>query len=1176
MVEISQSDQPALRFHGRVATDLYLPEQLRRITAAVIDPTSDQVVSQVEVGADGSLQGILPPHLRGRELVVALNQASGSSAEEVARLSFTVPTAGDASFHIPAAVGVNQALGLRGRILTAELLKARVAEKAQYVDELAAARRQAFAEIPHLINERLENHAQLPKLLDSLFQPILKLPKGSSLHDFILDHPVAALVGTPIPRQARLRLTKDEQTSVGQHPTLWAALGSRAHRFGLRRKPRLSERLEVGLRVESLNLPADSVQPVPSTPEARPELTMEELASEAEKVVLAKTAAVVSDLVPRPGEPTTASDLKRLHNLANELELADGAANVTAAKDVHVLQLGYQTPKSRKWGKALLSSIKDLDRLHIELERNTGIKLPVIHSAATTPAELEELIDDSQRLLQRAMDLEEPPEAVGRVFPTVNAAVWGRLSDESRITLGTHALAGGSATPPGAMQTKGFVGAGLGFILGGPTGAALGSALEDGLSNSGGDEEPVAPEPPGISFTPHEKPAPYAPLSPSVMALTDATLAKLKRRLRKGSYEFDIYEPGSVNYGLMLTYRQEWSPLRYQVGRLIDTIPLTPGEKREVRVVTTRKKHDARASLTNQTRESTNESSSTTRLESEAIEAATMAVNNQFSANGSFNIGVGTIGGSTDFKLNTTDEARRTLKNFSELARKSVDTLKNQIEVKVDSSEDYSSEISDLRTITNTNNEITITYLLYELERRYRVETQLAAVRPVVLYAMDMPDPDEITAAWILEYSAQIRDFLLDPTLRQVLDDLEQTHSSADMDYRMAESRLAEQRQIYEALTAEIDELEAAVALLTSEAANAAVGAAAAKAAEPGALETIAEVALTGPLSLLFGPGDSTDDETLDARARANEKLVQEINRRLDTKRAAIASAAGAISTAYEAYQVKALARSRSQLAESRLAVHIRDNVFHYMHGIWSTTHPDNRYFELHDKTVPFHAPKSSDYNLADSPMPAIAGLLPGLDILGDDKILTINKPADNATIRRQLGEIADIDRPLGFRGNFVVFELRECSQLTDYMAAEFVDPDTGVAAPGVITGLSTTELLDYIETAIAHGLVNEDQLEALKDLARRIAHEQNDGADDFVLPTGQVMLEAIKGETTLLEPFKLVHRGIDVIAAEEEVRAKRLDALRRARKVATADLERDPTTVERFYLGEAPDIEPV
>lgn len=1163
MVENNPSDESVVQFHGRVAIDLHVPELLRRITASVLDPSTGEVISQVGVQTDGSLRGALPLHLRGKKLEVVLNQTVADSTEEVARLPIKVPAAGDALFQIPAAVGIDQALGVSSRILTPGLLKARIAEKARYADELAEARRQAFSEILAVKDGQPETQTLFKKHVESLFHPKLKVPKETSLHEFILKHPVIDMGLAPNGQRARLRLTKEEQASLGKNPILCDALGARAHRYGLRRKPRLSERLETGLRTEALSLPKTTPTPAAPTPAAGPKATVEELAHEAEKVVLAKTASVVSDLVPRPGEPTTGSDVKRLHDLAEDLELARGAANVSAAKDVHVLQLAYQTPLERKYGNELRMAFNKLDQLHPELERATGIELPILRRTARTSEELSDLVDDSLRLVQRAMQLEEPPQAVGQAFPMVNATAWGRLSDESRLTLSAQALAGTAAPPSGTMQTMSietdtpFLPSPSSSSPSSPVVSLLGGIFVGLLSG-------------GTDFSPQ---APYAPLDPSVLARTELTLFELRNRLRE-SYEFDTYAPESVNYGLMLTYRQEWSPVRYQVGRLIDTIPLTPGEKREVKVVTTRKTHDARSSLTNQTRESTSESTSTTRLESEAIEAATMAVNNQFSANGSFNIGVGSIGGSAEFKLNTNEESRRTLKNFSELTRKAVDTLKNQVEVKVESSEDFSSEVTDLRTITNANNEITVTFLLYELERRYRVDTHLAAVRPVVLYALKVPAPDEIDAAWILEYSDQIRKFLLDPTLRPVLDDLEQSRSSADLDFRLALSRLNEQRGIYQRLTTEIDKLEAQAAQHTTDAGNASVQAAAAKANEPSTGQAIGSFLLGNPIPLLSG--GSSVDETLEAQARADEKQAQAVNRQLDTTRASLVAAAGAISAAYENYQVKALARSRCQLAETRLAVHIRDNIFHYMHGIWSSTHPDNRYFEHHSKKVPFHNPKRADYTLTNPSAPSVIGPLPGIDMLGEDKVLTIKKPALDATVDRYLSEIADIDRPLGFRGNFIVFELRECSQLTDYMAAEFVDPDTGVAIPGLITGLSTTELLDYLEAAVAHSLVTEKQLDELKDLVRRISHEQSDWADDIVLPTGQVMLEALKGETTLLEPFKLVHRGIDVIAAEEDVRAKRLDALRRARKVATADLERDPTSVERFFLGEEPDVDHV
>jgi hypothetical protein len=44
----------------------------------------------------------------------------------------------------------------------------------------------------------------------------------------------------------------------------------------------------------------------------------------------------------------------------------------------------------------------------------------------------------------------------------------------------------------------------------------------------------------------------------------------------------------TVNFGIMVTYRQTWEPQLYQVGELVSTIPLAPKEMRRytTRVVT--------------------------------------------------------------------------------------------------------------------------------------------------------------------------------------------------------------------------------------------------------------------------------------------------------------------------------------------------------------------------------------------------------------------------------------------------------------------------------------------------------------------------------------------------------------------------------------------------------------
>src|SRR5205814_7776397 len=56
-------------------------------------------------------------------------------------------------------------------------------------------------------------------------------------------------------------------------------------------------------------------------------------------------------------------------------------------------------------------------------------------------------------------------------------------------------------------------------------------------------------------------------------------------KLLSEPYAFDVFAPGSVNFGIRVTYRQEWKPLNYQVGDLGSTIPLAP---KEVRRYTTR------------------------------------------------------------------------------------------------------------------------------------------------------------------------------------------------------------------------------------------------------------------------------------------------------------------------------------------------------------------------------------------------------------------------------------------------------------------------------------------------------------------------------------------------------------------------------------------------------------
>ncbi len=73
-------------------------------------------------------------------------------------------------------------------------------------------------------------------------------------------------------------------------------------------------------------------------------------------------------------------------------------------------------------------------------------------------------------------------------------------------------------------------------------------------------------------------PAPSAPPDVTFTALTNL-LTELDGMLKE-PYRFDVFAPGSINYGLLLNYRQHWQPQSYQVGNLVSTIPLAPQETR--------------------------------------------------------------------------------------------------------------------------------------------------------------------------------------------------------------------------------------------------------------------------------------------------------------------------------------------------------------------------------------------------------------------------------------------------------------------------------------------------------------------------------------------------------------------------------------------------------------------
>src|SRR5207249_3690158 len=107
-------------------------------------------------------------------------------------------------------------------------------------------------------------------------------------------------------------------------------------------------------------------------------------------------------------------------------------------------------------------------------------------------------------------------------------------------------------------------------------------------------------------------------------------------KLMAEKYAFDVFAKDSINFGILVTYRQTWEPQTYQVGDLVSTIPLAP---KEIRRYTTRKvtkKTRAVKELEDKLQTLKSESSDTSRADEEIVQKAQERTNFNVAAHESF------------------------------------------------------------------------------------------------------------------------------------------------------------------------------------------------------------------------------------------------------------------------------------------------------------------------------------------------------------------------------------------------------------------------------------------------------------------------------------------------------------------------------------------------------------
>ncbi|MBX2890531.1 MAG: hypothetical protein KF734_06360 [Saprospiraceae bacterium] len=478
-------------------------------------------------------------------------------------------------------------------------------------------------------------------------------------------------------------------------------------------------------------------------------------------------------------------------------------------------------------------------------------------------------------------------------------------------------------------------------------------------------------------------------------------LKDLKDLLNEKS-KFTIFKEGHINYGIMVTYRQKWVPLNYQVGDLVRSIPLSPKEVRKVNVKKVVKKDNTIKTMENNLRTSQEESNTTERTEKEIVNKAHK--NNSFgltaSVNGSYGVGANdkspvtwSVGGSatTDIKRDASKSSDSVKKNFRESVKKAAQEFRDERKLEIETKETFESEYIESTEISNPNDELTVTYLFYELQRRFEVSEKLHKVTPLVLVPMQMPTPSRKDMnALILKHGWIINRVLLDDRFRPALD------------YIMSgligeEAAIQELKENLKAIRANLSNLSTQLSISRSAFAN---------------------------FQAEYNKQtDDLDDSTGKKRIAKNQfqveiarEVMQDAKDREQVILDRIASENANLLTATNQLNQAKTVLEAKLFEINMLRLHLKENIFYYMQTIWDYTYKDSIFMTLYDDKVPVIEAKKKIYKVVSFEPKEIP---PSVTLFQNKKVIEVEVKFEmdipqNSELQT-LVEIADLDSPLGY-----------------------------------------------------------------------------------------------------------------------------------------------------------------
>jgi hypothetical protein len=630
----------------------------------------------------------------------------------------------------------------------------------------------------------------------------------------------------------------------------------------------------------------------------------------------------------------------------------------------------------------------------------------------------------------------------------------------------------------------------------------------------------------------------------------------------KANYAFTVFGADetakAVNFGLLNTYRQKWEPVAYQVGNLVKSIPLAPKEERKysLKTVFTRKRTEKEAKKNNTSL--VQEQNTTSRAEEEIVAKAQNKNTFSLAAEGSY----GRVKVTSSLGLEASKESSSNRKDFRESVLKATQEFKEERGVELDTEHTYSSDYEESGTISNPNDELAVTYLFYELQKRFKVSEQLYRVMPTVLVAQDVPSPNEITEAWVITHDWIINRAILDDSFRQALAYISQKNVGDDFAIRELRKNLRSQRQTVEALKVEL-------AQLNSEADN-----------RYAVLEDTIQQRIRqeqnkesdniwDSVGEFFGAAANPTPEAAKAREMAArdaqayaadkaQKMSLNLQREMNTLQSVTAD------------YTKAMQDHLDKLTMvERLLLHIKENILYYMQAIWELEPADQRYMRLMNIDVPQFKITNMDCVINQQAENDIFKLFrnPGE---------TLHKAWVSPIIEQRppkpLVEVADLDNILGFRGNYMVFPMKQHNAITEIMAMPYVDASFGAMDPDQLSNVSLEDYARYV--CCLREELSTQAFNALKEtlkgwLTMLLADPLRNG-DEIIVPTSSLYIEMLLSANTLLEDFKLFHREWDVYKVQGEVRLQALEDLRISKRILEDKLE-DPKIDKKILVQGGP-----